>query len=77
MYLQGPFSTPETSGHGWQFALNPRDTYTDALTALESDSQQHFKNSFEQLSPRLRQVQEHGMVAGSSVDRMSRVVSVG
>jgi gluconate 2-dehydrogenase gamma chain len=34
MYRQGPFVTPVTSGHGWQYALTPGDAYRVALVSL-------------------------------------------
>ena len=49
MYLRGPFLTPQTSGHGWQVPMNPRDVYSDALAGLDAYCQQQFKNSFDQL----------------------------
>ena len=49
MYLQGPFFTPETTGHGWQVPMNSRDVYTDALAAIDAYCQQTYKNSFDQL----------------------------
>jgi gluconate 2-dehydrogenase gamma chain len=49
MYLRGPFFTPETSGHGWQVSMNPRDVYSDALAGLDAYTQLHQKNSFDQL----------------------------
>jgi gluconate 2-dehydrogenase gamma chain len=49
MYLKGPFFLPETSGHGWQVPMNPRDVYSDALAGLDAYCQQNYKNSFDQL----------------------------
>jgi gluconate 2-dehydrogenase gamma chain len=49
MYLRGPFFVPETSGHGWQVPMNPRDVYTDALSGLDAYCQATYKNSFDQL----------------------------
>ncbi|HVC80032.1 MAG TPA: gluconate 2-dehydrogenase subunit 3 family protein [Chloroflexota bacterium] len=50
MYLQGPFFAPETSGHGWQIPLNPRQVYQDALGAIETYCQAKYKNSYDQLN---------------------------
>jgi len=64
MYLQGPFPTPETSGHGWQVPMNPRDTYSDALAALDSYCQQNYKNSFDQLKATTQDAILKNMEAG-------------
>jgi gluconate 2-dehydrogenase gamma chain len=50
MYLRGPFFPAETSGHGWQSPMNPRDTYTDSLAGLDAYCQATYQNSFDQLS---------------------------
>jgi gluconate 2-dehydrogenase gamma chain len=64
MYLRGPFPTPQTSGHGWQVPLNPRDAYTDALAGLDAYCQQHFQNSYDQLSTAQQEAVLKAMVAG-------------
>jgi gluconate 2-dehydrogenase gamma chain len=48
-YMQGPFYTPETSGHGWQYPSTPRDTYSDSLAALAAYCQQKYKNTYDAL----------------------------
>jgi gluconate 2-dehydrogenase gamma chain len=50
MYLQGPFSAPGTSGHGWQVPMNPRQVYNDALSAIETYCRTHHKNSYDHLN---------------------------
>ena len=54
MYLQGPFPVPETSGHGWQVPMNPRQVYNDALSAIDAYCQTNHKNSYDQLSTTLQ-----------------------
>lgn len=65
MYLQGPFFTPETTGHGWQVPMNPRDAYTDALTAIDSYCQQHYHNTFDQLSAKTQDTVMKALEAGT------------
>ncbi len=65
MYLQGPFPTVETSGHGWQVPMNPRDTYEDALAALDNYTQKNYKNSFDQLKPTTQDAILTNMSAGT------------
>jgi gluconate 2-dehydrogenase gamma chain len=36
MYRQGPFHIPETTGHGWQYAMTPAGAYRVGLDSLNS-----------------------------------------
>lgn len=73
MYLQAPFSTPETSGHGWQVPMNPRDTYMDALAALDSLCRQKYKNSYDQLTATTQDTILKDMAAGNIPMSLSSV----
>jgi gluconate 2-dehydrogenase gamma chain len=50
-YRQGPFFTPQDSGHGLQTPMTPRDIYIDALAALDAYCTRQFGNTFDVLSP--------------------------
>jgi gluconate 2-dehydrogenase gamma chain len=41
-YRQGPFREPETSGHGYQLSLTPRDVYRDVLPKID----EHAKSTY-------------------------------
>ena len=64
LYLRGPFPTPQTSGHGWQVPMNPRDAYTDSLAGLDTYCQQHFQNSYDGLSTAQQDAVLKTMAAG-------------
>jgi gluconate 2-dehydrogenase gamma chain len=52
MYRQGPFHTPGTTGHGWQYAMTPGDAYRVALTSLNSYTAAKYKGqTFDELKP--------------------------
>ena len=52
MYRQGPFHTPTTTGHGWQYAMTPGDAYRVGLESLNHYTAHRYKGqSFDELKP--------------------------
>lgn len=51
-YRQGPFHEPETSGHGYQLSLTPRDVYRDVLPKIDAYVKGKYDNkAFADLEP--------------------------
>jgi gluconate 2-dehydrogenase gamma chain len=42
MYRQGPFEIPESTGHGWQYAMTPAGAYRVALDSLNAYTKAKF-----------------------------------
>jgi gluconate 2-dehydrogenase gamma chain len=52
MYRQGPFMTPVTTGHGWQYALTPSDAYRVAIDSLATYTQANYGGlTYDELKP--------------------------
>jgi gluconate 2-dehydrogenase gamma chain len=52
MYRQGPFHIPETTGHGWQYAMTPSGAYRVGLDSLNSYTAAKYKGqTFDELKP--------------------------
>jgi gluconate 2-dehydrogenase gamma chain len=50
MYRQGPFHTPVTTGHGWQYAMTPAGAYRVGLDSLNSYTAAKYKGqTFDEL----------------------------
>ena len=50
LYLNGPFSTPQDSGHGWQIPMTPADVYRAFLPGFDNYARQTFGNAFTRLN---------------------------
>jgi gluconate 2-dehydrogenase gamma chain len=53
MYRQGPFHTPNTTGHGWQYAMTPAGAYRVALVSLNAYTAAKYGGgkTFDELKP--------------------------
>jgi gluconate 2-dehydrogenase gamma chain len=52
-YRQGPFREPETSGHGYQLSLTPRDVYRNVLPKIDAHAKStHGGTAFVDLDPK-------------------------
>jgi gluconate 2-dehydrogenase gamma chain len=52
LYRQGPFVEPETSGHGYQLSLTPRELYKRILPIIDSYARRRYGGrSFTELAP--------------------------
>lgn len=49
-YRHGPFHTPTSSGHGWQYNLTPAQAYRSALPQLEKYVQKKYGKKYVDLS---------------------------
>jgi gluconate 2-dehydrogenase gamma chain len=66
MYRQGPFYTPTTSGHGWQYAMTPGDAYRVALNSLNAyTTAKHHGQTFDELKPAEQDAVLTALEAGS------------
>ena len=51
-YLNGPFSSPTDTGHGWQIPMTPADVYRAFLPGYDNYVRQTFGNSYPSLTRR-------------------------
>ena len=64
IYKAGPWSQPQTSGHGWQFPALPRDLYRYGLAAVDAYANKKYNNPFAQLTSDQQDTVMHALEKG-------------